>query len=114
MASPFSTWRRRSILKKNLLWEPPPNGFLKLNFDGSYFPHIQMGGIRGVIRDFSGNIVKNFAGSMNCVDSNGAEMYALLVGCHDFVIWEVFMQLLKVILSLQFSGVLGSLLIHGL
>ena len=36
---------RRSILRQKLLWEPPLNGFLKLNFDGSYFPHIQMGGI---------------------------------------------------------------------
>lgn len=42
-----------------------------------------MGGIGGVISDFSGKIVKNFAGPMNCVDFNGAEMYALLVGCRE-------------------------------
>ena len=74
---------RHSNLRQKLLWEPPPNGFLKLSFDESYFPHIQMGGIGGVIRDFSGKIIKNFVGPVNCVDSNGAEMHALLVGCRE-------------------------------
>ena len=36
---------RHSNLIQKLLWEPPLNGLLKFNFDGSYFPHIQIVGI---------------------------------------------------------------------
>eukprot|EP00268_Persea_americana_P069713 TRINITY_DN9968_c1_g1_i2.p1 TRINITY_DN9968_c1_g1~~TRINITY_DN9968_c1_g1_i2.p1 ORF type:complete len:115 (-),score=6.02 TRINITY_DN9968_c1_g1_i2:1391-1735(-) len=55
--------------------------FLKLNLDGSYFQHINMEGIGGVIRDSSGMIVKNYSGPASSSDSNGAEVFALLVGC---------------------------------
>lgn len=66
-------WHYKSMHKIN--WSPSA-GFLKLNFDGSYFQHINMGGISGVIRDSSGNVVKNFLGPMSSLDSNGAEVYA--------------------------------------
>ena len=54
---------------------------LNLNFDGSFVQPNQ-GGIGGVIRDFNGNLV-SFSGPMYCLDANEAEVYALLVGCHE-------------------------------
>ena len=54
-----------------------------------------MGGIEGVIHDFSGKIVKNFVGPVNCVDSNRAEMYALLVGCRELRQLGGFMQIIE-------------------
>lgn len=40
-----------------------------------------MGGVRGVIRDWSGQVMNNFLGPVNSLDANCDEVYALLVGC---------------------------------
>lgn len=63
-------------------WISPPTGILKLNFDGSFFQQIQMGGIGGVFCDFNGK-VKSFSGPANSSDSNDSEVYAILAGCHE-------------------------------
>ena len=39
-------WRDKVVRK--VLWLSPAADVLKLNFDGSYFHHIQKGGIGGV------------------------------------------------------------------
>lgn len=77
-------WHSKFMQKS--FWSPLI-GFLKLNFDGSYFCHINMGGIDGVIGDSSGMIVKNYSGPVSSLDSNGAEVFALLVGCRK--LWKL-------------------------
>ena len=62
-------------------WISPPTGLLKLKFDGSYIMHIHLGGVGGVIWDSFRNVVKNFSGPVSLLGCNGAEIYALLVGC---------------------------------
>ena len=42
-----------------------------------------MGGIGGVIRDWKGKVVNHFLGPVNSLDANGAEMLAMLLGCHE-------------------------------
>lgn len=59
-----SEWVRQMHLKE-FLWMiliglPPPVGILKINFDGSFHNSSWRGGIGGVIRDHSGNLVRNF------------------------------------------------------
>ena len=68
---------------QQILWERPPLGVLKLNFDGSFVQSISRGGIRGLIRDWIGNIVRNFSGPADSLDANKAEVLALLIGFHE-------------------------------
>ena len=54
-----------------------------MNFDGSFLQSIQRGGIGGVIRDWNGNVLRNFSGPVDTLDANEAEVSALLIGCHE-------------------------------
>lgn len=58
-------------------------GVLKLNVDGSFVQSISRGGIRGLIRDWNGNIVRNFSGPADSLDANKAEVLALLIGFRE-------------------------------
>lgn len=60
---------------------PLPSGILKFNFDCSFINDVQYKGYDGVIRDSTGYILCSYSGSVDCKDSNGAEVYALLMGC---------------------------------
>lgn len=62
---------------------PPLSGVLKLNFDGSFIKEGQRGGYGGVIRDSSGEILCSYFGPINCVDSNGVDIFAMLMGCRE-------------------------------
>ena len=53
-------WRVNS--SHQISWMPPPSGYLKLNFDGSFHRSSRRGGIGDVIRDHFGNIVRTFFG----------------------------------------------------
>ena len=83
------TWAARfqggwvSKCLNGILWECPPTGFLKLNFDGSYLQAIGRGGIGGFIRDWNGITVRNFSRPVDSLDSNESEINALLVGCRE-------------------------------
>ena len=63
----------------------PPSGILKLNFDESFIHSTRSGGIGGVIRVWSGTIVRGFSRPLEALDANEAEGFALLVGCREFV-----------------------------
>ena len=39
-----------------------PLGTFKLNFNGSFSRNTNQGGIGGVIRDWNGNVIRNFSG----------------------------------------------------
>ena len=71
---------RHAKNKRQATWLSPSVGLLKLNFDGSFVQPNQ-GGIGGVIRDCSGNVLRSFSGPVYCLDANEAKVYALLVGC---------------------------------
>ena len=64
------------------------NSSLKLNFDGSFHHSSQGGGIRGVIRDWKGNVLRNFSGPVDSLSANDAEVYALLIGCRELLTLE--------------------------
>lgn len=55
-----------------------PN-ILKLNFDGSFVREFGRGGNGGVVRDSGGSILSSFSAPVDCSDSNGAEVYAMLI-----------------------------------
>lgn len=64
----------------NISWHSPPEGSLKLCFDGSHVHQICMRGFGRVNHDWSGRVVKNFSSPISSSDANGAEVFALLVG----------------------------------
>lgn len=41
------------------------------------------GGFGGPNRDNLGQILWSYFGPVDCVDSNGAEVYAMFMGCHE-------------------------------
>lgn len=55
-------------------------GVLKLSFNGGFVKEIRQGGWRVVIRDSIGQFLNQFSGLVECFDSNGAEVYAMLMG----------------------------------
>lgn len=63
--------------------KPPPHGILKLNFDGSFIKEEHKRGFGGVIRDSLGQVLCNLSGPADCDDANRAEVYAMLIGCHE-------------------------------
>ena len=54
-----------------------------MNFDGSFVQSVQQGGSGGIIRDWNGIIIRNFSGPVYSSDANEAELFALLIGCHE-------------------------------
>lgn len=91
----------------------PPFGVLKLNFDSSFLRSIGEGGIGGVIRNWDGIVIRSFSGPMDSLDANGAEVFALLVGCRELLKLGGYNLFSKGILSRLFNGVRGSLLFLG-
>ena len=57
-------FKRGRVFKpvQSISWESPPVDILKLNFDGSYIQASKRVVIGGVIRDWNGNVVRNFLG----------------------------------------------------
>lgn len=56
----------------------PPSGILNFNFDGSFQKDSGQGG--GVIWDSTGQILLQFSGAVECLDSNEADIYDMLNG----------------------------------
>ena len=70
-----------------LSWRSPPVGIFKLNFDGSFLQSAQRGGFGGVIKDWNGNVIRDFSRPVDFFDANEAEVFALLLG------WRQLLQL---------------------
>lgn len=68
-------------------WISPPAGLLKLNFDGSFLKELRKGGFGGVTRDSLDIPLCTYSGSLDCVHSNEAEVFAMLVGCRG--LWKL-------------------------
>eukprot|EP00268_Persea_americana_P021504 TRINITY_DN21462_c0_g1_i1.p1 TRINITY_DN21462_c0_g1~~TRINITY_DN21462_c0_g1_i1.p1 ORF type:complete len:102 (+),score=15.12 TRINITY_DN21462_c0_g1_i1:109-414(+) len=58
-------------------------------------------------------IIRIFSGLVNPLDANEAEVFALLIGCHELLGMGGFNPLLEVILFLLFNGDLGRPFIFG-
>lgn len=58
-------------------WMLPPMGLLKLNFDGSFFKDLSHGGWEGT----TCQIFVQIFGPVECLDSYGAEVFAMLMSC---------------------------------
>lgn len=65
-------------------WYLPPNGVLKLNFDGSSFGNLWLAGSGCIICDCFCNVVCVVCGPIDICDSIKAEVLALLIG-----LWEL-------------------------
>lgn len=64
-------------------WKPPPNGILKLNFDGASKGNPGPTGFGCVIRDHRGSILKVVCGPLNVCNSIRAETIGLLFGLRE-------------------------------
>lgn len=58
-------------------------GILKLNFAGSYIQQIHMGGMGVLFEILFQKVVKKNSGPVNSFDSNGAEVYSMLIGFYE-------------------------------
>ena len=74
-------WRSRIVQRP--VWNHPPPGIFKLNFDGSFVQSVQRGGIGGVIIDWNGLIIRNFYGLVGSSNANEAKLFALLIRCRE-------------------------------
>jgi ribonuclease HI len=61
-------------------WSPPPEGYIKLNFDGASKGNPGEAGYGTVFRDHQGHIVIISAGSLGHSTNNNAELWGLLNG----------------------------------
>lgn len=61
-------------------WLPPPVGWFKLNFDGSYNPCTPIAGIGGMVRETYGHLVIAFVGKVSAHHSLEGELLALQKG----------------------------------
>lgn len=61
-------------------WRPPPDGFLKLDVDGSYSQEHEVMGGGGVLRDHSGTWIAGFMSRKDAGTPFLAETWALLNG----------------------------------
>ena len=80
----FSNGGQRPKVSHRIHWLCP-FGFLKLNLYGSYLQYIQNGGLGGVIRDSDGSVIRSWFGSVDSSNVNEAEVFALLIGCHELL-----------------------------
>lgn len=97
----FLEERRTQVIQT--FWVFPPNGVVKLNFDGSVNKDMHIQGWGWIIRDTTGQILHWSSGSVACLHANGAEVYAMLMGCHELLKLDIHHALPKVILSQLFS-----------
>ncbi|XP_077240356.1 uncharacterized protein LOC143881253 [Tasmannia lanceolata] len=61
-------------------WKPPPQGLLKVNFDGSSLGNPGPASIGGLCRDALGEVLWSFSGPLGVCDSNEAEVRAMYTG----------------------------------
>ena len=65
---------------KRIRWEKPPDGWMKLNTDGSVIGSKGVAGCGGVIRDDGGNWISGFTKRIGITNSFMAEMWGLREG----------------------------------
>lgn len=56
---------------------------IKAELDRSFIKEERKGGYGGVIRDRTGQILCCYSGPVECTDSNGAEVFAMPMGCRE-------------------------------
>jgi ribonuclease HI len=78
--NPFQVRRPAQLQIGERNWKPPPEGSLKLNFDGASKGNPGWTGLGGVIRDSQGNIIRLYTGSLGNSTNNAAEFGALETG----------------------------------
>ncbi|XP_077215805.1 uncharacterized protein LOC143850438 [Tasmannia lanceolata] len=69
-----------SKLKISQRWLPPPDGMIKLNFDGSSIGNPGDAGIGGLCRNSKGDVLWAFSGPIGVADSSEAEVRAAHCG----------------------------------
>lgn len=70
----------KSLARRNTFWNPPGNGWFKLNFDGATKGNPGMANIGGIIRACKGNFVAGFVGGIGIQSSMTVESRVLLKG----------------------------------
>nr|XP_027060692.1 uncharacterized protein LOC113687227 [Coffea arabica] len=70
----------KRVAPRWILWESPPEGFVKLNVDGSSLGNPGSSGAGGVFRDSGGNVLRGFSYFLGLRTNMEAEASALLEG----------------------------------
>ncbi|CAN1748078.1 Putative ribonuclease H protein At1g65750 [Linum perenne] len=94
--------RQESLLS----WIPPPDGWVKINIDGSVIQHTNSAAAGGIIRDGQGRKLEAFAANLGTCSIMRAELRAAEIGLH--IVWDLGVR--KVILELDSSAALASIL----
>jgi hypothetical protein len=63
---------------RGVTWDPPPSGFMKLNFDRASRGNLGLGGVGGIFRDAQGEIIIMYIVRLGHTTNNGEEMEGLL------------------------------------
>ncbi|XP_077242065.1 uncharacterized protein LOC143882471 [Tasmannia lanceolata] len=71
-----SEWANKVVQR----WEPPPQGVLKIKFDGACFGNPGPAGVGGLCRDDAGKVLWSFWGPLGVTDATEAEVQAAFNG----------------------------------
>ncbi|XP_062005868.1 uncharacterized protein LOC133723047 [Rosa rugosa] len=71
----------QKLKQPRCFWKPPVYGSLKLNVDASFLPNQTTGGVGGVLRNDTGQVLAAFAGPiMHAASPKQSELYAIRAG----------------------------------
>ncbi|MCH88188.1 non-LTR retroelement reverse transcriptase, partial [Trifolium medium] len=73
----------RGQRKKDIIfigWKRPPEGLIKLNYDGDYKESVDLAGCDGLLRDSDGQRLQGYTQKIGVCDALYAEMWAMYVG----------------------------------
>lgn len=80
-------------------WNPPSDGWFKVNTDGASKGNLGMASTGGLIRDSNGNWIPRFAHKVGHASSYTAELWAIMLGLH--IAWSSGLR--KIILETDFA-----------
>eukprot|EP00268_Persea_americana_P068595 TRINITY_DN9577_c1_g1_i2.p2 TRINITY_DN9577_c1_g1~~TRINITY_DN9577_c1_g1_i2.p2 ORF type:complete len:118 (-),score=21.07 TRINITY_DN9577_c1_g1_i2:339-692(-) len=71
--------------KHTAIWEAPPQGFVKLKFDGSVNPNTNYAGSEGITRDHTGNMMARYADQLETNIPLQTELSGLFEGIQPLI-----------------------------
>ncbi|KAK4258521.1 hypothetical protein QN277_004963 [Acacia crassicarpa] len=78
--SPTSCFLSSTIPDVVQCWQPPHEGWVKLNVDGAMVPSTSKAGCGGVLRDYRGEWIAGFSKELGMCNARSAEEWAVLEG----------------------------------
>ncbi|GLT57288.1 hypothetical protein SLA2020_302710 [Shorea laevis] len=93
---PYSTTVNRSLVCNNIKWDKPPDGYFKLNTDGSSLRTSRATACGGLIKDSLGRWVVGFARNVGITFALGVEFWGVqdgLIIARDWDIQNIIMEM---------------------